>query len=61
MLLTYFLLVAFFSLAELNDIKYSAYRTAMKLRCIQRASSRKFQLLRQFNVFYYISQLVRAL
>ena len=28
--------------AELNDIKYSAYRTAMKLRCIQRASSRKF-------------------
>ncbi|XP_015765650.1 PREDICTED: dystrophin-like isoform X3 [Acropora digitifera] len=26
-------------IAELNDIKYSAYRTAMKLRCIQRASS----------------------
>lgn len=26
-------------IAELNNIKYSAYRTAMKLRCIQRASS----------------------
>lgn len=26
-------------IAELNDIKYSAYRTAMKLRCIQKATS----------------------
>ncbi|XP_048577310.1 dystrophin isoform X2 [Nematostella vectensis] len=25
-------------IAELNDIKYSAYRTAMKLRCIQKAT-----------------------
>lgn len=36
----------FLLLAELNDIKYSAYRTAMKLRCIQKASSRKFKLSR---------------
>lgn len=28
-----------FFAAELNDIKYSAYRTAMKLRCIQKATS----------------------
>ena len=28
--------------AELNDVKWSAYRTAMKLRCIQKAACCKY-------------------
>lgn len=48
----------FLLLAELNDIKYSAYRTAMKLRCIQKASSRKFKLSRLCCVVRWCGQTI---
>ncbi len=50
----------FFLLAELNDIKYSAYRTAMKLRCIQKASSRELLILYRrchFTIYFFLTEL----
>lgn len=29
------------TLSELNDVKFAAYRTSMKLRCLQKACCRK--------------------
>ena len=41
----------FIALAELNDVKWSAYRTAMKLRCIQKAAGRRLQMNNPFANF----------